>query len=273
MTMLKVEPVAASRSEQAALTRRTRLVGNAPDYPGRVVMAREQWRLLKPSKWLKTLRGKLADSCSGLERCMYCEDSRADEIEHRRPKKLYPDDAFSWANWLYACGECNGVHVKGDRFAVIIQNRCVEVSRSDGGPVAPPQAGLDALLDLRGEDPMDFIWLNLESGYFTPDCDDRQSERYLRAEWTITHLCLNSRSRLLRARRNAYVMFSTLLRDYVEQRSAVTDAQVAQRKRTEISRVLKEASHRTVWEEMKRQRAMHQELQALFAAAPETLDW
>jgi hypothetical protein len=34
--------------------------------------------------------------CSGARRCAYCEDSAADEVEHVRPKDLYPHVVFAW---------------------------------------------------------------------------------------------------------------------------------------------------------------------------------
>ena len=55
-----------------------------------------------------TVRSKLAEMCGGIRRCMYCEDSAADEVEHFKPKDLYPEVAFVWRNYLYACGGCNG---------------------------------------------------------------------------------------------------------------------------------------------------------------------
>ena len=32
--------------------------------------------------------------CAGAKRCMYCEDSAADEVEHHLPKNLYPEFVF-----------------------------------------------------------------------------------------------------------------------------------------------------------------------------------
>ena len=55
----------------------------------------------------REVRQALAAMCSGLARCMYCEDSRADEFEHVHPKDLYPGVVFAWENFLFACGRCN----------------------------------------------------------------------------------------------------------------------------------------------------------------------
>ena len=55
----------------------------------------------------KAVRKTLSVMCRGPRRCMYCEDSAADEVEHFRPKDLYPEAVFVWMNYLYACGRCN----------------------------------------------------------------------------------------------------------------------------------------------------------------------
>jgi uncharacterized protein (TIGR02646 family) len=59
----------------------------------------------------KTTFGKirkiLKEMASGLERCMYCEDSHGTDIEHFWPKSKYPARAFDWLNYLLACSTCN----------------------------------------------------------------------------------------------------------------------------------------------------------------------
>lgn len=47
-------------------------------------------------------------------RCVYCEDSRATDVEHYWPKSRYSDRAFLWTNLLWVCTGCN--RSKGDRF-------------------------------------------------------------------------------------------------------------------------------------------------------------
>lgn len=39
------------------------------------------------------VRDALTLMCAGARRCAYCEDSAADEVEHVRPKDLYPEDS------------------------------------------------------------------------------------------------------------------------------------------------------------------------------------
>jgi hypothetical protein len=96
---------------------------------------------------------------------MYCEDAPADEVEHHSPKDLYPELVFTWRNYLYACGPCNGP--KNNRFAVMdpADGRLIDVSRPRGAPVIPPAQGTLALLDPRRDDPMAFLMLDLRDTF------------------------------------------------------------------------------------------------------------
>jgi hypothetical protein len=86
--------------------------------------------------------------CAGARRCAYCADSLADEVEHVWPKDLYPHLVFAWANYVYACGPCNGP--KGSHFAVFLADASepTEVGRPRGAPVVPPADGPAVLIDL-----------------------------------------------------------------------------------------------------------------------------
>lgn len=68
--------------------------------------AAEEWRKLG-SKRRRALLSNLRSMASGIERCMYCEDSGGTDIEHFRPKSTYPAWAFQWENYLLACSHCN----------------------------------------------------------------------------------------------------------------------------------------------------------------------
>lgn len=52
-------------------------------------------------------------------KCMYCESevevTNYSDIEHFKPKHLYPDLEFEWTNLGYACGICNR-KCKGTKF-------------------------------------------------------------------------------------------------------------------------------------------------------------
>lgn len=47
-------------------------------------------------------------------RCMYCSDSEASDVEHIRPKAVFPNLAMSWENTLWVCTTCN--RFKGHRY-------------------------------------------------------------------------------------------------------------------------------------------------------------
>ena len=87
-----------------------------------------------------TVRWKLVEMCGGIRRCMYCEDSAADEVEHFKPKDLYPEVAFVWRNYLYACGGCNGG--KDNRFSVIApRDRGIDEYNEAAGRSRHPAVG------------------------------------------------------------------------------------------------------------------------------------
>ena len=214
-----------------------------------------------------TVRWKLVEVCGGIRRCMYCEDSAADEVEHFKPKDLYPEVAFVWRNYLYACGGCNGG--KDNHFSVIAPGtgELVNITRPRGARVTPPSDGAAALIDPRRENPADFIVLDLRGTFeFTPVADAGTLE-YRRADYTIDVLRLNDRDYLTKARKEAMVTYEALLARYVELRQDGAPSREVARLRKCIQR----NPHPTVWAEMKRQHTRHVSLSTLFSAAPEAL--
>lgn len=214
------------------------------------------------------VRRQLTAMCSGAQRCGYCEDSAADEVEHIRPKDLYPELVFAWRNYLYACGPCNGP--KNNQFAVIPRGarKPVEVSPKPGAPSRPPPKGEPALIDPRGEDPMAYLALDLQ-GTFLFEPNARKGTRdYARADYTRSVLRLN-RELLLVARAEAFTAYRARLSEYITQRERGAPKAALLRR----IQAIQLAAHPTVWSEMKRQQRHHRELRALFREAPEALSW
>ena len=200
---------------------------------------------------------------------MYCEDSVADEVEHFKPKDLYPEVVFAWRNYLYACGRCNGG--KNNRFSVIESRNggLVDVTRLRRARVTPPRKGAATLIDPRHENPLDFIVLDLRNTFeFTPVADVGTVE-YRRADYTIDLLRLNDRDYLREGRRNAMKTYRAPLAKYVGLRRA----ERPDRDRAQVKRCIRCNPHPTVWAEMKRQHGHHDSLATLFHAAPEALDF
>jgi hypothetical protein len=200
---------------------------------------------------------------------MYCEDSAADEVEHHRPKNLYPEHVFVWQNYLYACGPCNGP--KKNQYAVFVADgSIVDVTRGYHQPVSPPVAGEPLLLHPRVENPLDYMMLDIQGDtfLFVPAADP-QSREFERAKYTIELLRLNGRDHLPVARREAYGSYRARLVEYIHRRDAGANASALNL----LIDALRRLQHPTVWSEMRRQHDLIPELTHLFASAPEALNW
>lgn len=252
----------------------------APDYATQVEAAKVAWKAKTSTKVkeaaFKAIRDNLAKMSIGSVRCAYCEDSLADEIEHILPKTLFPEYAFVWANYLFACGPCNGP--KSNRYGAVHGDAVVEFIRAAKDPIVAPEIGVHALIDPRTEDPLDF--LDLDIGGTTPDgatidgtfeflpAYGLAPSDAARASYTIGVLGLN-REVMRVARLNAFGGFRARLREYVAERAAGAD----DRRLTHLKRDLLATPHLTVFAEMRRQRATLPEIDALIRDAAEVIDW
>jgi hypothetical protein len=88
---------------------------------------------------------------------MFCEDSRAVEIDHYWPKAIYKQLCFRWWNMLLICGACN--RAKGNKFPI-----------KNGAPL---------LIDPTSEDPWDHIVYDSHTGLIVPrvDVNAQQDEK------------------------------------------------------------------------------------------------
>ena len=241
-----------------------------PNYADRVNEAEKKFasRNSKRNKTFRVVRGTLTAMCSGAKRCMYCEDSVADEIEHVWPKQLYPGRTFVWENYVYACGPCNGG--KRSKFVVFgTSGKRHDVTRKPGAAVVPPVSGQPFLIDPRTEDPMDFLHLDLRGTFFFIPKSGLRRRGRKRAIFTLDLLKLNSKDSLVTARREAYHALLDRLHAY----AAIQTKTPKSPKLMRTERSIREIGQRTVWEEMKRQRGKINELRELFKAVPEAVNW
>jgi uncharacterized protein (TIGR02646 family) len=240
------------------------------DYPARVAAAARLFeaRNRVGNAVFDEVKRVLDRMCSGARRCAYCEDSLADEVEHVRPRTLYPDVVFAWRNYVYACGPCNGP--KRSHFAVFVDNATtsVDVARRRGDPIVPPPDGTPVLIDPRTEDATALMTLDLAGTFYFQPLQPEGTRAHERARYTIKALGLNARDALVRARRAAFRDYVAHLHKYVNQRAAGAEPPQLADVRAEIL----QRQHPTVWREMQRRHEMP-ELRPLFAAAPEALVW
>lgn len=87
--------------------------------------ATEQWRKAEAAK--EAVRSLLQDMAPGRQRCMYCMDNLATDIDHFKPKALFPLLTFEWENHLLACSHCNS-NEKRDAYPVDDDQRCLLVN-------------------------------------------------------------------------------------------------------------------------------------------------
>jgi uncharacterized protein (TIGR02646 family) len=195
------------------------------------------------------VREHLDRMCPGKTRCMYCEDSAANQIEHFRPKRWYPGLVFAWENFLYACSGCN--MSKGSIFEV----RCAGV-RMRVDKVVEADPGHPLLIDPRSEDPTELIRLELETFLFEPSHPTGTLERE-RADFTIQLLDLN-REPVRVQRESAYSDYLLRLRSHVE----------GKMDQASFTRAISRLHHPTVWKEMERRREDIADLKDLFDRLP-----
>jgi uncharacterized protein (TIGR02646 family) len=125
---------------------------------------------LQGNKAFREVRAVLGRMASGLERCMYCEDSQGTAIEHFWPKATYPDRAFDWFNYLLACTLCNS-NFKRDRFPLDDAGQPLLVHPIEDEPLdhlaLSPSTGKLTSLTRKGEQSIPVFGLdraNLEKG-------------------------------------------------------------------------------------------------------------
>lgn len=269
--MIRLPDVSPSSAVLSNLARWQSEVDALAKYADRLEAAQRLFKLrnTRRNKTFGEVRRTLTDMCSGAQRCGYCEDSAADEVEHIWPKSLYPELVFAWRNYLYACGLCNGP--KNNQFSVFPRGarKPVEVSRQKGASLSPPRQGTPALIDPRQEDPMDFLMLDLAGTFYFEPLAQPGTQAYERAIYTRHVLRLNEREYLPVARAGAFEAYRALLAEYVALRAEDAPWPELDRRIHAIQRGV----HPTVWKEMQRQHKQHRELRDLFRAAPEALSW
>ena len=271
---------------------------NEPTFEVQAKKAKSKWES-KTSGGGKTafknIKDTLIEMCVGVEICVYCEQNEATDIEHIYPKKLYPEKAFTWNNYVLACGKCN-THHKSDKFKIFNpQNSTNEedVTAPRGTFVKP--ANDDSLfINQRVDNPLDFFELDLVNQLFVfTEKFPEGTREYKRANYTKNLLGLNTRAALVANRRNAAKFYVSRLEKYVAAKAATTFQELTDainddwgaidhtkdfdleknRIIDSIKSDILSYSHPTVWKELVRQRQNLPKTNSLFNQAPEAIVW
>jgi len=159
-------------------------------------VASKRWASRRPFdvRYKTALREALQRMASGVERCMYCEESAAYPIEHFWPKSRFPERTFCWENLLVACDHCNN-RCKGDRFPV-------------------DERGEPLLINPTAEDPSAHLELRPREGVLVPRAGSRKGTT------TIDLFKLNRRHTLIQGRKDAWFALQQLIVNYAGYREA-----------------------------------------------------
>lgn len=247
---LSAESVTFLASKQA-------LVDNEADRKSQYEKATALFRQ-KVNNAFKEVKLKLAKVSPPGDSCFYCERDRYRDIEHVQPKRHFPERAFAWENYLYACTICNQ-DAKNDKFAIFdAAGNIIEFDRSLAW-TDPVPTGTRVIIDPRTEDPLDFLQLDLTTGIFIPI---GQGTNPARGKYTRDLFDLNNTT-LAKIRRSAFYTFNKYLQDY-EDAIKAGDNTTANNILTEIL----ELPHPTVLAEMRRQANSFPLLSRLFPTLP-----
>lgn len=219
---------------------------------------------------------KLTEMCSGARRCVYCEDSVGDEVEHIHPKDLFPGLCFQWDNYVYACGNCNGP--KNNKFAIFKKDdgKFSIINPPKGTAASEPPEGEDAMINPRTENPMEFCMLDLSSTFKFVVIKKADTKDAKKADYTFNEILrLNEREFLRKARATAYNNYKARLGYYTSEKEKGKDKS----KLDKMIENLRQEAHPTVWQEMQRQyqdgiiAKFDSDLDVLFKKSPEALTW
>lgn len=77
--------------------------------------ARSAFKAARDTGWFAPIVSGLRGLCGEGELCMYCSSNEPSQVEHFRPLSIFPESAFAYTNYLWACDICNRSY-KGERF-------------------------------------------------------------------------------------------------------------------------------------------------------------
>jgi uncharacterized protein (TIGR02646 family) len=132
------------------------------------------WESARKTQTMNSVLGFLHTMTGSRHRCMYCLDSHGSDIDHFRPKAIFPDKMFDWENFVLSCTPCG--RYKGDDF--------------------PETNGEALLIDPTSVDPWEHLDFDPETGNLTARFDLATDSFSLMGETTVKQLRLDAREGL-----------------------------------------------------------------------------
>ena len=163
--------------------------------------ANDEWKKARQTPTLRAALDTLRQMMGERQRCMYCLDSHATDIEHFWPKTPYPQRMFVWLNLLLCCAECG--RFKGDRFPL-----------ADGVPL---------LVDPTAEDPWDHLDFDPTTGNVVARFDTAANEWTAKGQATVGLLQLDRREAMAAGYRKTYGRLADIVARAAEQAAPNSD--------------------------------------------------
>lgn len=186
------EPLSA-KSLSFLKKNRTNKVLAKTSHTEQVNEAKRLWGI-KANKAFSEIQERLARMAPGRSRCMYCEDSAGTDIEHFWPKATYPQKAYEWSNYLWACSHYNS-NAKRNLFPL-------------------DHNGFPTLIDPTAENPRHHLT-------FLPSNGEFQAET-LKGSTSINIFGLNNKKapqNLPKGRKHAFISLRALIVEYAQERA------------------------------------------------------
>lgn len=297
--MLKIISSTISPNTQTHLNNQQADINGQASYEAQVNRAATLWigkegSIPKKAAFLE-IKAKLTDNAVAKHYCGYCEHNEHSDIEHIYPKGLYPNKAFVWENYMWACKKCNS-GLKLDKFKIfnpLGSSNVQDITPQHHARTYIQPLNEDAvLINPRVDDPFDFLFLELSGGRFIANPDLISTRDIKRANYTLELLRINAREGLTMARIVACKGFISSLKRYIIAKNANSFAELEEcmgelqpvnfvnslefeKTKTclSIQKDITTRNHPTVWKEMQRQHLQLSLLTRLFTQAPEALEW
>jgi uncharacterized protein (TIGR02646 family) len=257
--MLAIPPTLCPEQATVILNQLQREVNEQPEHKSKVQKVEAFWANRTRNNAFSEVRFELLKLCPG-GYCCYCETNEPSPVEHIWPKSHYPERAFTWENYLFACHNCNSHH-KGAKWAIFQDATTNAFWREVDWELEPP-TGEHLFIDLRQEDPQDLIRLDFDTFWFEANTGDARQRQ--RVEYTLNEILKLNERGFPAARGAMYDAFVQRLNRLLPLSSA---------ERQKKAERFQGIPQRTVWKEMQRWHQRIPELKRLFDAVPEALTW